>query len=198
MVVRNTIFCRHRVLPIGGGALLVLFILGLNGCSFHSKQWSALSSLWSEEPGPQKNWRVSWDGNLIDVFAINVLDQVIFADGEGFLLRFDGWQVTAVEGILPGGESLDLDVVKDQENQSTILTYSGSSSSFGQQRCANWAMVDGTGVDADSDLIYEQRCDSGMSLATHTLRLNSDRQLLAMRFTFHPARPPAMIRYIGD
>jgi len=198
LVVSDTIFCRRRVLPIRGGALLLLFMLGLNGCSFHSKQWSALSSLWSEESGPQKNWRVSWDGKLIDVFAINVSDQVILADGEGFLLRFDGWQVTAVEGILPGGESLALDVVKDQENQTVILTYSGSSSSFGQQRCADWALVNGTGVDTHSNLIYEQRCDSGMSLATHTLRLNSDRQLLAMRFTFHPARPPAIIRYMGD
>ena len=29
-----------------------------------------------------------------DVYAINTDQEVIFADGEGFILRFDGWQVT--------------------------------------------------------------------------------------------------------
>ena len=50
---------------------------------------------------PQKNWRVAWDGELIDVYAINAPDQVIFADGDGFLLRFDGWQITSIEGVCP-------------------------------------------------------------------------------------------------
>ena len=178
--------------------LLLGFVVGLGGCSFHSNQWSALSALWSKGSGPQKNWRVSWDGNLIDVYAINTPDQVIFADGDGFLLRFDGWQITNIQGVLPGDEALNLDVIDDQEDQSLILKYSGSRSDFGEQRCTRWFLVNGTDEEAASDLIYQQRCDSGMAVVTHSLRLNSDRQLLAMRFTFHPARPPAIIRYMGN
>ena len=183
-------------------AARLLFFVGcigsLGGCSFHSNQWSALSALWSEDSGPQKNWRVSWDGELIDVYAINARDQVIFADGDGFLLRFDGWQITSVEGVLPGDETLSLDVFDDQEEQSLILKYSGLRSELGQQRCTRWALLNSSGVETTSDLIYQQRCDSGMAVATHSLRLNSDRQLLALRFTFHPARPPAIIRYMGN
>ncbi|MAI16250.1 MAG: hypothetical protein CMP94_02555, partial [Gammaproteobacteria bacterium] len=85
-----------------------------------------------------------------------------------------------------------------QNDQSLILKYSGSRSNFGQQRCTRWSLVNGSDVDTTSDLIYQQRCDSGMAVATHSLRLNSDRQLLALRFTFHPARPPAIIRYMGN
>ena len=81
---------------------------------------------------------------------------------------------------------------------SLILKYSGLRSTFGQQRCTRWALLNSSDVDTTSDLIYQQRCDSGMAVATHSLRLNSDRQLLALRFTFHPARPPAIIRYMGN
>ena len=183
-------------------AARLLFFVGcigsLGGCSFHSNQLSALSTLWSEDSGPQKNWRVSWDGELTDVYAINAKDQIIFADGDGFLLRFDGWQITSIEGVLPGGEALNLDIFDDQNDQSLILKYSGSRSNFGQQRCTRWSLVNGSDADAASDLIYQQRCDSGMAVATHSLRLNSDRQLLALRFTFHPARPPAIVRYMGN
>ena len=183
-------------------AARLLFFVGcigsLGGCSFHSNQWSALSALWSEDSGPQKNWRVSWDGELIDVYAINAPDQVIFADGDGFLLRFDGWQITSIEGVLPGDETLSLDVIDDQEEQSLILKYSGLRSKLGRQRCTRWSLVNSSDADAGGDLIYQQRCDSGMAVATHSLRLNSDRQLLALRFTFHPARPPAIIRYMGN
>ena len=102
-------------------------------------------------PG-HKNWRVSWDGELIDVYAINAPDQVIFADGDGFLLRFDGWQITSIEGVLPGDETLSLDVIDDQEEQSLILKYSGLRSKFGQQRCTRWALLNSSDVDTTSDL----------------------------------------------
>ena len=115
-------------------AARLLFFVGcigsLGGCSFHSNQLSALSTLWSEDSGPQKNWRVSWDGELTDVYAINAQDQIIFADGDGFLLRFDGWQITSIEGVLPGGEALNLDIFDDQNDQSLILKYSGSRSNL--------------------------------------------------------------------
>jgi len=141
---------------------------------------------------------VSWDGEVIDVYAINAPDQIIFADGAGFLLRFDGWQITSVEGVLPGDETLSLDVIDDQEEQSLILKYSGLRSKLGRQRCTRWSLVNSSDAAAGGDLIYQQLCDSGTAVATHSLRLNSDRQLLALRFTFHPERPPAIIRYMGN
>ena len=189
---------RARAVAVAKLSVILALLLQLSGCSFHSNQLDALNALWSEESGPQKNWRVSWDGKVFDVYAINAPEQVIFADGEGFLLHFDGWQITGVRGILPGDEALNLDVVDSQVDQSILLKYSGLRSKFGEQRCTRWALANGSELEADSDLIYEQRCDSGMVVTTHALRLNSDNQLLAMRFTFHPARAPGIIRYIGD
>lgn len=189
---------RVRAVAVAKLSVILALLFQLSGCSFHSNQWSALSALWSEESGPQKNWRVSWDGDVTDVYAINTPEQVIFADGEGFLLHFDGWQITSVQGILPENEALNLDVVENQVDQSIVLKYSGLRSKFGEQRCTRWALADGSELEADSDLIYEQRCDSGAVVTTHALRLNSDNQLLAMRFTFHPARAPGIIRYMGE
>ena len=189
---------RVRAVAVAKSWVILALLVNLSGCSFDANQWSALSALWSEESGPQKNWRVSWDGDVTDVYAINTPEQVIFADGEGFLLHFDGWQITSVQGILPENEALNLDVVENQVDQSIVLKYSGLRSKFGEQRCTRWALADGSELEADSDLIYEQRCDSGAVVTTHALRLNSDNQLLAMRFTFHPARAPGIIRYMGE
>jgi hypothetical protein len=189
---------RSCAVAIAKVSVTLTLLFQLNACSFHSNQLSALSALWSEESGPQKNWRVSWDGDIFDVYAINAPEKVIFANGEGFLLHFDGWQITSVQGILPGNEALNLDVVDNQVDQSIVLKYSGLRSKFGEQRCTRWALANGSELEADSDLIYEQRCDSGTIVTTHAVRLNSDNQLLAMRFTFHPARAPGIIRYIGD
>jgi hypothetical protein len=189
---------RSCAVAIAKVSVTLTLFFQLNACSFHSNQLSALSALWSEESGPQKNWRVSWDGDIFDVYAINAPEKVIFANGEGFLLHFDGWQITSVQGILPGNEALNLDVVDNQVDQSIVLKYSGLRSKFGEQRCTRWALANGSELEADSDLIYEQRCDSGTIVTTHAVRLNSDNQLLAMRFTFHPARAPGIIRYIGD
>ena len=89
-------------LVIGASRFSVFFlIILLSGCSFHSSQWNTLSSLWRRGRGSAKNWQVRWSNRVFDVFAINAGQEVIFADGDGFILRFDGWQVTRVEGLLP-------------------------------------------------------------------------------------------------
>ncbi|GIS20675.1 MAG: hypothetical protein CM15mP120_25910 [Pseudomonadota bacterium] len=61
-----------------------------------------LSAVFGARIRAHKNWQVRWLNRTFDVYAINTDQEVIFADGEGFILRFDGWQVTQVQGLLPG------------------------------------------------------------------------------------------------
>ena len=182
-----------RVLGLG------LALASLGGCSFHSNQWNALSSLWRSDSGPQKNWQVSWSNRVIDVYAINAGSEVIFADGDGFILRFDGWQVRQVEGVLPAQDTLYIDSENHSNEDSLLLRFSGTGSRFGEFRCKSWRLrTNPAQAIVDQEATYEQKCETGTVSVKHSIALNSDRQLLALSFTLHPAYPPADIRFIGD
>jgi hypothetical protein len=72
-------------------------------------------------------------------------------------------------------------------------------SKFGEFRCKSWRLSTNPGQEiADQDATYEQKCETGAVPVKHSIALNSDRQLLALSFTLHPAYPPADIRFIGD
>jgi hypothetical protein len=191
---------RHDVLLRSIKVLVLgLALASIGGCSFHSNQWNALSSLWRSDGGPQKNWQVSWSDRVFNVFAINAGSEVIFADGDGFILRFDGWQVRQVEGVLPAQDTLYIDSEDQSNEDSLLLRFSGTASRFGEFRCKSWRLSTDLGQEiADQDATYEQKCETGTVPVKHSIVLNSDRQLLALSFTLHPAYPPADIRFIGD
>ncbi len=175
-----------------------LLIILLSGCSFHSNQWNILSSLWQLEEGPQKNWQVRWSNRVFDVFAINAGQEVIFADGDGFILRFDGWQVTKVEGLLPAQDTLNISMEESSSGEGTLLQYAGTASRFGEQQCTNWLLSDRLGSnDLEQYAVYEQDCATGQGPVTHSIALNGEGQLVALSFTLHPAYPPASVRFTG-
>ena len=175
-----------------------LLIILLSGCSFHSNQWNILSSLWQREEGPQKNWQVRWSNRVFDVFAINAGQEVIFADGDGFILRFDGWQVTRVEGFLPAQDTLTISKEEPSGGEGILLQYAGTSSRFGAQQCTNWLLSDRVGgEDPEQYVVYEQDCATSRGSVTHSIALNGEGQLMALSFTLHPAYDPASVRFTG-
>ena len=184
---------------IGASRFSVFFlIILLSGCSFHSSQWNTLSSLWQEEGGPQKNWQVRWSDRVFDVFAINAGQEVIFADGDGFILRFDGWQVTRVEGLLPAQDTLNISKEEPSSGEGMLLQYAGTASRFGEQQCTNWLLSDRVGSnDPEQYAVYQQDCATGQGPVTHSIALNGERQLVALSFTLHPAYAPASVRFTG-
>ena len=63
--------------------IFLSIILQLSSCTFHSMQYEALKELVTEEKSssiPKKNWTIFWGDKVIDLYAINFEDQVIFVD----------------------------------------------------------------------------------------------------------------------
>ena len=84
---------------ITGSAFAALVMLA--GCSFHSNQWSALKGLLApEKVVTQGSWLLSGPGDDFTVYPVQSNDAIIFTDGQGIFLKFDGWHFTEVRGYL--------------------------------------------------------------------------------------------------
>ena len=176
----------------------VLYLaIGLAGCSFHSNQWNALSSLWRQDQGPQKNWQVRWLNRTFDVYAINTDQEVIFADGEGFILRFEGWQVTQVQGLLPGQNTLNIAVERLSDGTGVSLEYQGKGIGLGNTNAQIGRLKIVLITMILRVVVYQQDCTTATGPVTHSIALNGERQLMALSLTLHPMHGPASIRFIG-
>ena len=82
---------------ISGSAFAALVMLA--GCSFHSNQLSALKSLLApEKVVTQGSWLLSGPEGNVTVYPVQGNDEIIFTDGRGIFLKFDGWHFTEVRG----------------------------------------------------------------------------------------------------
>jgi len=82
---------------IMGSAFATLVMLG--GCSFHSNQWNALKSLLAPEKVlTQGSWLLSGPEGSVTVYPVQGKDAIIFTDGQGIFLKFDGWHFTEARG----------------------------------------------------------------------------------------------------
>ena len=82
---------------ITGSAFAALVMLA--GCSFHSNQWSALKGLLApEKVVTQGSWLLSGPEGSVTVYPVQGNDAIIFTDGQGLFLKFDGWHFTEVRG----------------------------------------------------------------------------------------------------
>ena len=82
---------------ITGSAFAALVLLA--GCSFHSNQWSALKGLLApEKVVTQGSWLLSGSEGSVTVYPVQGNDAIIFTDGQGIFLKFDGWHFTEVRG----------------------------------------------------------------------------------------------------
>ena len=82
---------------ITGSAFAALVMLA--GCSFHSNQWSALKGLLApEKVVTQGSWLLSGSEGSVTVYPVQGNDAIIFTDGQGIFLKFDGWHFTEVRG----------------------------------------------------------------------------------------------------
>ena len=82
---------------ITGSALASLVMLA--GCSFHSNQWSVLKGLLAPEKViTQGSWLLSGPEGSVTVYPVQGNAALIFTDGRGIFLKFDGWHFTEVRG----------------------------------------------------------------------------------------------------
>ena len=96
--------------------ILLSIILQLSSCSFHSMQYEAIKKLVTEEKNssiPKKNWTIFWGDKVIDLYAINFEDQVIFAD-EKINIFFKDRQIYKITGLLPEDSVIEIDSNDDR------------------------------------------------------------------------------------
>ena len=79
---------------------IVFALTSLSGCSFHSNQWTAIKSLLE---GPKvvlpSPWLLSIGDNDISVYPVQVDTSILFTDGKGALVNFDGWHIVEIRGL---------------------------------------------------------------------------------------------------
>ena len=87
----------------GRGRLAVLtliLLMHVQGCSFQSKQFSALKAIFAEtEAVTSMGWTLAAGATDIVVYPIQAEEGVIFSDGKTIFIKFDGWHIVGVTGF---------------------------------------------------------------------------------------------------
>ena len=175
------------------GALTSLLLSGCN-VSFQSSQFNFVKGLFAQEsPRPEKNWQVSWQGKIYPVFAVNHDGGTFFADENGFLVAFDGWQIRQV--AIAQSEDGKIAVIEKNTSDDGVISLDyrdGSARQLARDNCQAWQRTTGTG--------WEQNCknaehaDASNLGYTNTIELNTNGELVALRFMVLPGRDSMQIR----
>ena len=88
---------------------LLVLILSLSSCMVKSSQLNFVKDVFlaSKQKGPQKSWRANWLNQIIDFYAINHADQIIFAD-ERINIFFANNQIYKVIGLIDKDAILEI------------------------------------------------------------------------------------------
>ena len=175
------------------GALTSVLLSGCN-VSFQSSQFNFVKGLFAQEsPRPEKNWQVSWQGKIYPVFAVNHDGGTFFADENGFLVAFDGWQIRHV--AIAQSEDGKIAVIEKNTSDDGVISLDyrdGSARQLARDNCQAWQRTTATG--------WEQNCknaehaDASTPGYTNTIELNTNGELIALRFMVLPGRDAMQIR----
>ena len=184
----------HLSVNIFCGALLALLLFGCN-VTFQSSQFNFVKGLFAQEsPQPEKNWQVSWQGKIYPVFAVNHDGGTFFADENGFLVAFDGWQIRQV--AIAQSEDGKIAVIEKNTSDDGVISLDyidGNARQLARDNCQAWERTTGTG--------WEQNCknaehaDASNLGYTNTIELNTNGELVALRFMVLPGTAPMQISF---
>ena len=157
-----------------------LIIMQLTSCSFSSDQFDLIRNMISPENNsskPEKNWNAYWMNRKIDLYAINVDDQVIFAD-EKINIFYKDKQIYKITGLLPELQSLEI------ESKDNLLFFTSDGRQIGVDSCE-------LGYSISTDENYEKYLRSCFSAKTNEtyenhIVFNSDGMIISLRFKVHP------------
>ena len=168
--------------------ILLLIFLQLSSCSFHSSQYEFIKSLVIEKnksQKPEKNWTAYWVDRQIDLYAINVENQIIFAD-ENINIFFKDNVIYKVTGLLPNNSVLDIESGKNS------IIYNMNEKKISSDSCEISQMV----ITEDLSKNYFQTC-----MATRENRpydnkvsINSEGYITEILFKIHPDYPLLQLR----
>ena len=191
----------------------LLLCLVTSGCnlSLQSNQYNFLKSLMRSSSSIEvPTWMLSWQGLGQLVYPVSLQNETVFTDGSNLMIRFDGWNITRIEGLQGLGALQRVQPVldrKERDGQQTNATIENLlkknfspvlwKSSNGWQvlwYCSVWhERVDGP-------LGYTQTCytntDSTEELikVENAITLNSLEMIQSIQATFDPASSEIMIQ----
>lgn len=178
-----------------------LFVAGLVfnlllGCSvtLQSNQYDFVKDLIQPaEPLPEKKWRVSWSGRKYSVYAINHDAGTFFANEEGLIVSFDGWQIVGLK--LPGSfgrKGIEVNKVVSVGGEVTLQFRDAVGFALDVHKCAAWKRSS-TGVDATEWL---QQCSTDIHSYQNTISLNKAGELTSLRFIVEPKASPMLVELV--
>lgn len=165
--------------------LPIVVVLSLAGCTFRAPQLEAALAAFNARPTVDEEvaalaWQLDWLGSSSTVYPAIIKDTLAFANAADVFIVFDGWQVTAVGGLLPGQRRMRIDVSKDR----TELRFAENGRSVGAVRCAPWSSE----VRQDGARIWTQACTE--LEADNVIVVDPAGASIELRFTIHPDYPP--------
>jgi hypothetical protein len=179
------------------GALLALLLSGCN-VTFQSSQLNFVKGLFAREsPLPEKNWQVRWQGKIYPVFAVNHDGGTFFADEYGFIVSFDGWQIRQVSVSQSKDGKTAVIEKTTTDDGAILLDYSdGNARRLAQDICQAWVRTTGTGWAQNCENAKKSVSDADASDDgyTNTIKLNTNGELVALRFMVLPGTEPMQIR----
>ncbi len=167
---------------------LLLIFFQLSSCSFHSSQYDFIKSLVVEKNNsqkPKKNWTAYWVDRQIDLYAINIENQIIFAD-ENINIFFKDNVIYKVTGLLPNNSVLDI----ESNNNSMIYSMDG------RIIAADLCELSQTLIMKDASKHHVQPCLSAEAnrLYENEVNISSEGYITEIRFKIHPDYPLLRLR----
>jgi len=178
------------------GALTALLLSGCN-VSFQSSQFNFVKGLFAQEsPQPEKNWQVRWQGKIYPVFAVNHDGGTFFADEHGFIVSFDGWQIRQVSVSQSKDGKIAVIEKTTTDDGAILLDYSdGNARRLAQDICQAWERTTGAGWEQNCKVAKKSadNVDASNAGYTNTIELNTNGELVALRFMVLPGKVPMQI-----
>tara|TARA_B100001559_G_C16492564_1_gene619103 strand:- start:1978 stop:2424 length:447 start_codon:yes stop_codon:yes gene_type:complete len=134
----------------------------------------------SKQKGPQKSWRANWLNQIIDFYAINHADQIIFAD-ERINIFFANNQIYKVIGLI------DKDAILEINSEGLELIYYFNSKKIRTDKCLEKKIESFNGLTRS----ITQQCfiDSSFENYFNIIEYNSKGLIRKMVFMVHPKYP---------
>ncbi|MFZ8952632.1 MAG: hypothetical protein ACO2ZB_02770 [Gammaproteobacteria bacterium] len=138
---------------------IFIFLFVMAGCVNYSTQLNDIQASRAEGVDvDQFLWRAQWQGQEVDLYPINLEDQTVFANREGVIIRFNGWEVFQV--IFP---ELEFDTIFNFLEGELIV----SGSYAYRMDCSAWEVQE-----QGTSLRHNRQCTSDQTSSDNYLIVN--------------------------
>ncbi len=180
------------------GVLAVVSILTLVGCTFDSTQVDmvkgaagsarrALAAADETQPDPRFAWLLRFNDLETIVYAVAVPDGIVFVNGEGVRIAFDGWDVVGGDGL---PQAIGRFRVEKHENGRRVYDIGGAG--VFEVICDEPKAIDN---DWRTDCVWEEGPESSDVIVrmTHWLMNDADGQIDRLEAQIVPGADPLVL-----